>query len=442
MTIPKKPNLLRAGAARTDITPPLGTHLCGFIARLSPATGIADPLHSRAVVISSGDASIAIVQLDLLGLASWQVTTIKSRCRELLGIPPERVLISATHTHSAPGLVSLRGGHVAPYQYQWLVVDRTIAALRKAYATRKNIRLAAARVPFRMGINRRQDTPDGVVLGVAPEKPAPRSLDVLVARTSKRDLFYLFSHAAHPYMLGGESTLVSGDFPSLASAELERTGAVALFLNGCAGNIAPERAFQGLQAAREEGQRLSAAVRDAAHQAIPLDATPIAGFSSPVHLPYRMLPSAEQIRAIQGQQERTVRPEERSNDVIQERIRAAMGLWATEMHQVLELRRLLEPVLCEVQVLRMGDLQLVGFAGEPFFEIGEQVTRAAKLPYTWALGYCNAYCGYVPTRRAFSEGGYEVNDSYRYLGTWQIDPSCEQRVVRSARDLMRKAAQT
>jgi hypothetical protein len=91
-----------------------------------------------------------------------------------------------------------------------------------------------------------------------------------------------------------------------------------------------------------------------------------------------------------------------------------------------------------VQLFKIGSLCIVGISGEPFFETEHHILNNKHKANSWVLGYCNAYSGYLPTRRAFSEGGYEVSDSYRYLGTWHLDPSCEHRVVNAARRLLRE----
>lgn len=430
---------LLAGAARRDITPAVGTPLSGFIARLSDSTGVADRLHTRALILSAGENSAAIVQMDLLGLGRWHVEEIRAACFRLFGIPPERVLISATHTHSGPGVVPLRGCAMASSDYQWRVIESTIAALRQAWSRRSAASLSAARVPYHLGVNRRQETENGVVLGIAPEKPAPRHLDVLTVEAGgKRHL--LFSHAVHPYLLGAENTLISGDLPSLACARLERDHGVALFLNGCAGNIAAEAAFQGLPKAREEARCLAAAVTDAAAKAKPVRALPIAGFTERVHLPYQPLPTTGEIDAMRAQQERTVRPDERTQPAVVARIRAAMDDWATALKAAIAGHAALDPVFCEVQLLRLGEVALVGISGEPFFEIGQKIARKSPFSAIWVLGYCGAYSGYLPTAREFPLGGYEVNDSYRYLGLWQIGPEGGQRVIAAAGKLLQRAA--
>jgi hypothetical protein len=65
----------------------------------------------------------------------------------------------------------------------------------------------------------------------------------------------------------------------------------------------------------------------------------------------------------------------------------------------------------ELHGLRIGPVGLIGFPGEPFSEIGARVK--ANSPFSWTLfsGYTNDYLGYVPTREAYADGGYEVDTS-------------------------------
>src|ERR1700730_771497 len=433
----KSNDQLRAGAARREITPAVGVPLSGFIARLGVSTDVASPLFTRALVLSARQTTLVLVQMDLLALAQWHVDEIRRSCRRMFGIPPENVLISTTHTHSGPGLLSVRGCLVAGIKYQWSVIKKTTQAIEQAHAARRHASLRTNRVPFRLGVNRRQKTEAGIVLGFDSKKPAPRFLDVAEVRMSDGNSCVLFSHAAHPYILGGDSLLISGDFPSFACRSLEESIATnAMFLNGCAGDIAPQRAFEGLAAAQEEGARLSMAVRNAIGKAYKTRAVPLSVGSAYVHLPHATLPSLADLERMKVEQERTIRPEERQNPVIAAKIRAAFEDWADALGQIIQGADALQPVFSEVQVFRIGDLCLLGISGEPFFATGQNISNGSPADNTWVLGYCNAYSGYLPTALAFREGGYEVSDSYRYLGTWEFDAFCERRVAKGARQTL------
>jgi neutral ceramidase len=430
---------LRAGSARQEITPAVGSPLSGFIARLGPSTDVAGPLFTRALVLTDRDTSLVLLQMDLLGLARWHVDEIRRACHSLFDILPECVLISTTHTHSGPGMLPLRGCLLASLDYQWSVVKKSVQAIQRAYVTRRPARLWSNRVPFRLGINRRQKTRDGTVLGADPKKAAPKCLDVAEVRMRGGRSCILFSHAAHPYIMGGDQSSISGDFASFACQSLESSPRkTAMFLNGCAGDIAPLRAFEGLAAAREEGNRLAQAIREAISGSREVNLAPLKAFSQQVYLPYSQLPTLQDLEALRLQHERTVRSEERTNPAITAKIRSALDDWADFLKKVVEGKAALEPVFCEVQVFRAGSLCLAAVSGEPFFEIGQRICRSSPLPNTWALGYCNTYTGYLPTERAFREGGYEVSDSFRYLDTWQLHPSCDRLVMKAAHRLLLK----
>src|SRR6266536_2272364 len=83
---------LKAGAAETVITPPLGIDLSG-----------------RALVVELGSERLAIVSLDVLGLDADLVRRTRALIEDATGIPGERVLLNSSHTHSGPAVESLRG---------------------------------------------------------------------------------------------------------------------------------------------------------------------------------------------------------------------------------------------------------------------------------------------------------------------------------------------
>ena len=69
-------------------------------------------------------------------------------------------------------------------------------------------------------------------------------------------------------------------------------------------------------------------------------------------------------------------------------------------------------VACAVQALRIGDVALIGVAGEAFVEIGLAVKARSPFPHTIFLGYTNGCLGYIPTANAYPAGGYEVHRAH------------------------------
>jgi hypothetical protein len=76
----------------------------------------------------------------------------------------------------------------------------------------------------------------------------------------------------------------------------------------------------------------------------------------------------------------------------------------------IELSRRAEPIRAEVQAIRIGGIALVGLPGEFFVEFGLEIKKrspAALFEKTFVVGLANGSVGYVPTKEAFAQGGYE-----------------------------------
>ncbi|MDE2809059.1 MAG: hypothetical protein OXN90_11650, partial [Gemmatimonadota bacterium] len=98
-------NLLRAGAAMIDITPPAGTHLSGSGAgEHRPAQAVMDPLFAKAIVFAAGEQRVCMVILDLTIVTGDYTDQIRTAIGEQTGISPEAIMVQATQTHSAPSL--------------------------------------------------------------------------------------------------------------------------------------------------------------------------------------------------------------------------------------------------------------------------------------------------------------------------------------------------
>ena len=93
---------LQAGAATSNITPLLGISLDGPISQNGPATHVHDELHARCLVLSDDTTHIAIAICDSTMLWKDLIDEAKAIASKKTGIPPERMLIAATHTHSTP----------------------------------------------------------------------------------------------------------------------------------------------------------------------------------------------------------------------------------------------------------------------------------------------------------------------------------------------------
>ena len=63
-------------------------------------------------------------------------------------------------------------------------------------------------------------------------------------------------------------------------------------------------------------------------------------------------------------------------------------------------------------VIGIGDIVIVGLGGEPFTDYGQSMRDAAKGKFAMTFCLTNGYQGYLPTAKAFEEGGYEAANSH------------------------------
>ena len=108
--------------------------------------------------------------------------------------------------------------------------------------------------------------------------------------------------------------------------------------------------------------------------------------------------------------------------------RARQGLAALERGETLP------PVAAEIGALRIGDAALSTNPSELFCEIGLAIKRDSPLPWTAVAGYTDGSAGYIPTRAAYPQGGYEVDSACR------VNPEAGEMVEETSIRLLRSLA--
>lgn len=90
----------RAGAATSNITPPLGSGIVGGWSA-PPAKHIHDELHARCLVLDDGSSKLVFVVVDSVSVNREVYDAAKQSIEAATGIPAANMMMSATHTHSA-----------------------------------------------------------------------------------------------------------------------------------------------------------------------------------------------------------------------------------------------------------------------------------------------------------------------------------------------------
>ncbi|MDR7419189.1 MAG: hypothetical protein QN178_09805 [Armatimonadota bacterium] len=240
---------LLAGAFEVDITPPLDVPLgSGF----SPpqVEGVADPLRARALVLVGGEEAVALTNADILAVDPALCGHVRRLVHAQTGIPPQNVLVSATHTHSCGGRLQPSRGNGDPALVE--IIARQIAGA--VSAARRRLRPAAlsvgaVRVP---GITRNRRDPDA---------PVDDVLRVLRVDSDQGLVAVLTTFACHPVLVLRDRPVLSADFPGMMAGIMKVTlGAdvVVLPANGACGDVNPVvLSSDGLDSARWIAQQLA-----------------------------------------------------------------------------------------------------------------------------------------------------------------------------------------
>lgn len=424
-----------AGTAAFDITPPLGVELTGYANRPGPASDIHDPLMARALALSDGERSAALVSLDLLGLDADLIRDVRREVELACGLPPASLLLNCSHTHAGPATQTLRGLGRRDEAYCHLVCRWTASAVTLARRRMQPAQLSFGRAPVTIGSNRRKRTGDGrTIIGENATGAYDPTVYVLrVDSAGGRPLAIWFSHATHPVILGSENTVVSAEFPGAAARDLGAAcdGAVALFAQGCCGDVNPiERG--SFEAIARTGSTLAETAVRAALDARALDPRLTVALTM-LDLPLK-LPAADEAAAeLDAGRARLAEVEAQATELPEYRMTQprAMVEWATD-YLAAARHRAPTSAPFEVQVIQLGDAAIVATSGETFMAIGQAIQAASPLADTVVLGYSNGCLGYIPTASAFAEGGYEVDTAFKYYGTLMVTPVCERMIVAAA----------
>ncbi|HET7767688.1 MAG TPA: hypothetical protein VFN74_02865, partial [Chloroflexota bacterium] len=381
---------------------------------------------------------VALVALDVLGMYGDQIAgAIKAQVERATGLSGDRVLLCCSHTHYGPVFEGREGGD-APLavSYRETLTHLVAGAVQSAAAQLRPVTLAAGRGHVKIGINRRENREGRIVLGQHPE--GPLDSEVLVwrfdaapapdapsfepgapagwLRRTPETVATLVSYACHPVSLTGQMRQITADFPGVARAEVERLiGGTCLYLQGACGNINPSLMAPEWDVPLRLGRALGAEAARALMFAEPLKSLPLRFARQSAALP-ALTPAS-----IEAGERRIAESEAERTRLLAQPTPNPGRLWWVE--RVLERTRAgvqalrtgvpLPPVDGTYAALRLGDTALVTNPTELFCEIGMRIKRESPIHHTAVVGYTDGAIGYVPTREAYPEGGYEVERASR-----------------------------
>ena len=220
---------LQAGAAVRVITPDPLLPVSGGFGAPAPATEKRGELTARALVLRKGDTTVAVVVLDVLGFPS----ALGDRVRAKVGrVPPENVLIAATHTHSAPDCYAFpdgRGGHTGDLKWMQLACDRAAEAVNAAVdaLAPASLRVATGEAKGKIAYNY-----------YAPDLYDRRMSVIQAVGAGGKPIATLVNYATHPEVLGNRVGVLSPDLVGPLCERIEKeAGGVGMFVNGAQGGM-------------------------------------------------------------------------------------------------------------------------------------------------------------------------------------------------------------
>ena len=378
----------RASCVKVDITPDESLWLLGYGPRKSE--GVHDRLYHRIAAMDDGKMQFFLVSSDLAAISPAFYEQFSRELETETGIKSEQVWWTLTHTHSAPevgspGIIKImlasRYLHEPNPEYSEMVKARLIAGIREARSKLEPARLGVTTGHSMANINRRAIDIDGSAsLGMNPDGPVDRQIGLIrLDRLDGSPLALIAKYAMHGTVLGSENLLISGDAQGIVAEYVEeKLGAPMLYINGAAGNIAP------IYSTRPNFKR--------GH---------ITQFN--VLLGDRILQANRSLKS--GTSKVTLWTGE---TVIETARKTGFG-WVEELAHYLRVTDSgVSLIRIPVRFLKINqDLVLWTAPVELFCEIAINVRNHSPFPFTFFVGYTNGFLGYLPTRQAFAEGGYE-----------------------------------
>lgn len=417
---------LTAGLAVADITPPIGYRMSGYFSeRLS--TGTSNPLHAKAIVLRQGETSAAMVFCDIIGLSLDVSSRARRWAAERTGIPAKNILIAATHSHTGPLYFGALRKHFHdtalaehgsdPYEkvdYAEELIEKLAGVIAQADAAAKPVRLAAGSAEQQgLSFNRRFHMKDGtvrfnpgvlnpdIVRAAGPIDPEVGMVFLREANGDNDAIGALVNFTLHLDTVGG--TKYAADYPYYLEQSLrEKYGDkfVLLFGTGTCGDI------NHIDVTKKErlktdyiGRTLAETVK-AKKESLKADAEPLLGVRSGIvdaplqqFGPEKVAWARENIKKVGTGELSFIKQVE------------AYKILAREMRPG-------QTIPLEVHVFRLSrDVAVVGLPGEVFVDLGLAIKRASPFATTLVIELCQDAPGYIPTKKAFSEGSYETVNS-------------------------------
>jgi len=385
--------ILRAGIAKTDITPAIQVKLYGYASRKTYSEGVHDPLTARCVAFENGGNKIVLVSTDIGSYGSEVFPVFQKAVMEKFGLKASELFMSTIHSHSSPILsLNTENGDPNNIEYTKSLQKKLIDLIAEAIGNMKPVLTGIGVGSCPVGTNRREMKPDGTInLGRNPYGITDKEVLVMkVATTDGKAVGALYDYATHSTSLGGRNMLISGDVLGLSAQFVEKIlgrDVISPVFAGASGNIDPW--FRVLPEFNNE----------------------------PGWIPEPVL-----LGTFLGEEVVTVfrKIEELSPGG---KITTANAVLECPRRKTEESAASTKPsapetVPVNITVARIGnDVAFVGFNVEMLTEIGMEIKSGSPFRHTFVITHCNGSSGYIAPAELYKEGGYEIRSTRFEIGS-------------------------
>jgi hypothetical protein len=413
-----KSGTLQVGTAKVDITPVADAALpmSGYADRTEGFKGIHDHIYARAIVLSDGSKTAAVVAWELIGIPDKVWEELSQRIATETGIPVDYLLLAAVHDHAAPSPYGMYGNDSpksAAYTKQ--VEDATVEAVRKAKQNLQPAKLGIGTGKAYVNMNRREYSPEqGWWLGFNPEGPSDKTVTVIrFDSLSGKPIALFINYAVHAVVMGDENYQVSGDLAGATSRYVEN------YYRGKPEDAPRDDAGAAIQ--RKPGET--------SDQVMAMWTSAAAGDQNPVSLSrgsdFTMVDSLGKILG-------------------EEAVRVAAAIRATDQVQIRGAQQVVtcpgrklqagpvprpdykwddsDPVSIRLSLLVINDIALAGVSGEVMTMINEHLKKQTPSIHTIMVTHTNGSSGYIPDDAAFEQVSYEITTSH-------LKPGCAEHAI-------------
>ncbi len=441
--------VFKAGAATSNITPPLGLTIVGNFAPQPIAKHVHDELHVRCLALDDGKTKLVFAVADNLHLARDVWDEAKRKLVADTGIPASHMMFSATHTHSS---VSAITNEDPALNYRSFVISRVVDGVKRAINNLEPARIAwgTGKLPQWIG-NRRwllkegitnpnpfggEDravmNPSGALIPRLAGPAGPTNPEVYclsVQAVDGRQIALLANYWLH-YVGGVNREDLSADYFGEFCRRIEQAlGApcVGILANGPCGDI-NSNDYSGKTPAvsYKPYEKIKVVADDLANEMLRVrktltyqDWVPLKAAASDLELAVRR-PTPEMIQWAESvlNKPRGAVPVHRLEQPYAERVMAAR-LEKSDTVQVV------------IQAFRIGDLGIASIPFEVFTETGLEIKARSPFTDTFTIELANGSNGYLPTPRQHDLGGYET-----WLGTNRVEREASEKITARALELL------